>query len=187
MNYAEKNEPKPKSFWETLPGVITAVAALLTAISGCIATVIFSWPKPNVLFPATPTPIMITQLPTFTSTISPSEQPPPLNDIPFIYANDFGSGITIHKIRAQIAGTNVEFQFDYSSDHDKSMSFFNPPAGDIISIQQVFLSGTNSVLFSVSVSALKKVSDITVCFYLPSQNQQDCIFLDLKEIKNILP
>ncbi len=45
-----------KSFLETLPGILTATAALITAIGGCIA-VIFGIPAiTNMVFPPQPTP-----------------------------------------------------------------------------------------------------------------------------------
>ncbi len=67
----EDKATKGKSFWETLPGVLTGLAALVTAIIGLI-TAVLSLPKPNVFFPATPTPI-----PTSTSAAfaTPTGQP----------------------------------------------------------------------------------------------------------------
>ncbi len=41
-----------KAFWETVPGILTGLAALITAIG----TVIVAWPRPNILFPSSPTP-----------------------------------------------------------------------------------------------------------------------------------
>jgi hypothetical protein len=65
MSNTEKNtveKKERKSFWETVPGILTALAALVTAIGGCI-TAIVAWPRPNVFFPATPTPIVFTSTP----------------------------------------------------------------------------------------------------------------------------
>lgn len=60
-----------KSFWQTLPGIITAFAALITAIGGCIA-VVFGIPAiSNAVFGATPTPI-VSQ-----TTSSPTQTPYP--------------------------------------------------------------------------------------------------------------
>ena len=44
-----------KSFWSTLPGVLTAIAALITAIGGLIA-IFATLPRPNPFFPATEPP-----------------------------------------------------------------------------------------------------------------------------------
>jgi len=56
---SESEGKSGKSFWQTLPGIITSFAALLTAIGGCIA-VIFGIPAiSNKIFGNTPTPVMI--------------------------------------------------------------------------------------------------------------------------------
>jgi hypothetical protein len=54
-----KSEDKSdKTFFQTIPGIITAFAALLTAIGGCIA-VVFGIPAiSNAVFGVTPTPII---------------------------------------------------------------------------------------------------------------------------------
>jgi len=51
-----KKKTQSKSYWETLPGIITALGALLTAIGGCLTAVV-TWPRPNIIFPATLTPV----------------------------------------------------------------------------------------------------------------------------------
>lgn len=56
------SKKKGSNFWGTLPGIITAVAGLITALGSCIA-VIVAWPRPNVIFRAVPTPIIITAQP----------------------------------------------------------------------------------------------------------------------------
>jgi hypothetical protein len=88
--------------------------------------------------------------------------------VPFTYSKGFGSGLTIHKIWAQNTGKEIEFRFDYTSDVDRGMSFFNPPEGEILSIQKNLSAGTGSVLIVTSISALQKVSNITVNFYIPA-------------------
>jgi len=50
------NKKETKSFWETLPGIIAALAAVITATAGCL-TVVIAWPRPNIIFPATLTPV----------------------------------------------------------------------------------------------------------------------------------
>lgn len=62
MKKKEKQQEKDKSFWETLPGILTGLAAFLTAVGGLI-TLVLSLPRPNVFFPATPTPA-VTAAPT---------------------------------------------------------------------------------------------------------------------------
>lgn len=54
MSRAKTQKKNQKSFWETMPGVLTSLATLITAIAGCI-TVVLALPKPNFLFPATAT------------------------------------------------------------------------------------------------------------------------------------
>ena len=75
-----KSEDKPeKTFWQTLPGIITSFAALITAIGGCIA-VVFGIPAiSNAVFGVTPTPVIsqTTSYPTQTSS-APSETSAPL-------------------------------------------------------------------------------------------------------------
>jgi hypothetical protein len=134
---------------------------------------------------ATPTPTFTPPPPTPT-TPPPTPLTQPLN-IPFTYADDFGSGLTVHAVRAENTGTYVEFQFDYTSDDDRVMSFFDPPDGDTISIKEYLSPGTNSVLIVTSVNALQRVSYITVIFYIPGGDETGAIFLDFKEIEKILP
>jgi hypothetical protein len=58
MSGTEKNKEKKKrnmSFWKTLPGVLTALVALVTAMGGCIIVMV-SWPRPNAFFPSTHLP-----------------------------------------------------------------------------------------------------------------------------------
>lgn len=62
---------KSKSFWETLPGIFTGLAAVLTAIIGLI-TAVLSLPKPNIFFPATATSISSSTPSTFAT---PTGQP----------------------------------------------------------------------------------------------------------------
>lgn len=54
-----KSEDKSeKTFWQTVPGIIAAIAALITAIGGCIA-IVFGIPAiSNAVFGVTPTPII---------------------------------------------------------------------------------------------------------------------------------
>ena len=101
----------------------------------------------------------------------------PVN-IPFTVADDFGQGITIHAVTAQEIGNRVEFRFDYTSDVQRGMSFFDPPAGDIISIQEVLPAGDQSVVILVRTSNLRKVNYITINFYIPAVELTGSIFLD---------
>ena len=109
-------------------------------------------------------------------------------NIGFTYADDFGSGITIHSVTAQKAGENIEFQFDYTSDANRGMSFFDPPAGDTISIQESLPVGTNSVSITVPISSLQSASFITVNFYIPNAGGlTGSIFLNYRDIEKLLP
>jgi len=169
---------------------VPRISILSRIFSGVIGLVLIgiaiwiSYVNPSQLSGLTPEPT-ISEIPTATQ-IQP-QQTILANEIPFTYASDFGSGITIQRVWAQNTGTNVEFHFDYTSDVDRGMSFFNPPDGDIISIQKDLPAGTNSVLIVASVDALQKVSNITVNFYIPGGELTGAIFLDFQEIKNILP
>jgi len=108
-------------------------------------------------------------------------------DIPFTSSADFGHGLTIHKVWAQSVGTNVEFHIDYTSDVDRGLSFFDPPNGEILSIQKNLPAGTGSVVVVTSISSLQKVSNLTVNFYIPARELTGRIFLDFPKIKKILP
>ncbi|MDL1944892.1 hypothetical protein FBQ99_21400 [Chloroflexi bacterium CFX2] len=89
---SDKNIEPKGSFWTTVPGIIAALAALITAIGGCIA-VVFGIPAiSNAIFGVTPTPIIsqttfspvvdiptLTQVPTYTplpTTVPPTAVPP---------------------------------------------------------------------------------------------------------------
>lgn len=58
----EEHRKKGKSFWETVPGILTGLTAFLTAVGGLV-TLVLSLPRPNAFFPATPTPA-VTATPT---------------------------------------------------------------------------------------------------------------------------
>ena len=70
-DYMVNNENK--SFWTTIPGILTAIAAVITACAGLIA-VIATLPRPNPFFPATETPLASTAEP---PTQAPTQAPPP--------------------------------------------------------------------------------------------------------------
>jgi len=108
-------------------------------------------------------------------------------NIPFTYSKGFGSGLTIHKVWAKNTRTDIEFRFDYTSDVDRGMSFFNPPDADIISIQKNLPAGSGFVLVVSNIGVLQKVSNITVNFYIPASELTGSIFLDSQAIKKILP
>jgi hypothetical protein len=42
MTNENKEEKTKKSFWETLPGILTALAAIIAALGGCLAIVLAS-------------------------------------------------------------------------------------------------------------------------------------------------
>jgi hypothetical protein len=52
-------KPGNKSFWETAPGLLTGLAAIITAIGGCIAVVSANSKVADIVFPPTamPTPV----------------------------------------------------------------------------------------------------------------------------------
>jgi outer membrane protein assembly factor BamB len=79
-----KSEDKPeKTFWQTLPGIITSIAALTTAIGGCIA-VIFGIPAiSNAIFRITPTPIISQTTSSPAQTPYPTYTPSKASDTPF--------------------------------------------------------------------------------------------------------
>ena len=108
-------------------------------------------------------------------------------DIPFDYVVESGGGLTIHKVWAQNTGTNVEFHIDYTSDVDRGLSFFDPPVGKHLSIQKNFPAGTGSVLVVASSSALQKISNLTVNFYIPDKEITGHLFFDFQKIMDILP
>ena len=113
----EKREEEPeekveKRFFETLPGILTAIATLITAIAGCIAILL----SPQILdrlFPqATPAPtivqIFVTSPPSLTSPVATETVAVPTAIAPRIYGfeacptacngqnntNNFASGVT---------------------------------------------------------------------------------------------
>lgn len=94
MSDAEEKKKDPKSFWETMPGILTGLAALVTAIGGCI-TIIVALPRPNIIFPATPSaqaPPLSTAtprppapgLPTDTLLPPPTDAPPGVTPSPTV-------------------------------------------------------------------------------------------------------
>lgn len=68
------NDKKQKSFWGTLPGLITGFAALVTAIGGLI-TALYAAGLLNTLLPATATPTTIAEVPTLTATPTAARPP----------------------------------------------------------------------------------------------------------------
>ncbi len=60
--------------------------------------------------------------------------------------------LTANSIRADIDGEIVEFMLDYSSGRDRGFSFFDPPAGEAISIQGPLPERSTSATVTVAVS-----------------------------------
>ena len=121
--------------------------------------------------------------------IIPAEDSPAgaIVEIPFIVADDwadFCEGLTIHSVTAQksTTGTKVYFVFSYTSDVDRGMSFFDPPAGETIQITESFMAGTDTVTIVAGVSDLHLLSNITVNFYIPAVGV-GAIFLDFSAIE----
>lgn len=56
MSGKEANEKKIKSFWETVPGILTGIAALVTAIGGCVAVLVSNPRLIDLVIPSSPTP-----------------------------------------------------------------------------------------------------------------------------------
>ena len=127
-----EGEAPDKKFFETLPGIITAFAALITAIGGCVAIIV----SPQILdrlFPQeTPTSAPIVQMvtatpqevfPTDTQVIilpTPTESGPRIFDFQTCPApctgqnstNNFAAGIT--KIYAQFSYENFKSGIPYT-------------------------------------------------------------------------
>jgi TIR domain len=64
------SRPEKRSFWFTLPGILTLLAVLITAITGLL-TVVLQYPHNGGPGPPTPTPMPIT-MPTPTATLTPA-------------------------------------------------------------------------------------------------------------------
>lgn len=82
-----KDKEEGKSFWSTVPGILTALAALITAVGGIIVG-IGTLPRPNVFFPATETATVAP--PPDTPAIKPPTEPPtapPVTEPAFIAIN----------------------------------------------------------------------------------------------------
>lgn len=130
-------EKSEKKFFETLPGIITAIATLITAIVGCVA--IFLSPQIlDRLFPLTP--ILITQSVTSTTSlpvvISPTSIPP--SSIP-------QPGITSEPspIATVAAGANTTSDcqpdlsvdlFNYALSHSKFAALLGREVGHLICV-----------------------------------------------------
>lgn len=76
----EEKKKERKSFWETVPGILTALAALVTAIGGCIATIVASPRILDIILPSSPTPIILTS----TSARPKDTQPPSFTPTPVV-------------------------------------------------------------------------------------------------------
>jgi hypothetical protein len=57
MTTQQEKEKQKKSFWETAPGLLTAFAALMTAIGGCVAVLVSSPVLIDLVFSPSPTPL----------------------------------------------------------------------------------------------------------------------------------
>ncbi len=57
----KSSEEEKKSFWNTLPGILTGIAAIITAVGSCIAIVVSSPRILDLIFPVTPTPTLVVQ------------------------------------------------------------------------------------------------------------------------------
>ena len=69
----EKGTKRPKSFWETVPGILTGIAAIVTAIGGCVAVIASNPRLLDSLLSSASTPIATLALtPTPSSTETPN-------------------------------------------------------------------------------------------------------------------
>ena len=66
----DSEKKAPKSFWETLPGMLAGIAALMTAVGGCIAILLTNPILVGFLFPS-PVPPIATTLPPIATTLPP--------------------------------------------------------------------------------------------------------------------
>lgn len=79
MNNKEDNKKERKSFWQTLPGILAGIAALVTAIGGCITITASSPVLMDLLLPSlsmpTPTSAQLTEqpLPTPVTLVPPTQ------------------------------------------------------------------------------------------------------------------
>jgi len=82
-NHQAQPSNQGKPFFETLPGLLTALATLVTAIGGCIGVILASPIIKDALFPPTPTAIVTrTSVVPTTVAISTSVVPPTVTLLP---------------------------------------------------------------------------------------------------------
>lgn len=82
MSKTEEKEKGQRFFWETVPGIIASLIALLTAIIGCIAAIIGSPQILGFFMPASPTPIIVTSTPPAPDAVTSSPIPPENTPLP---------------------------------------------------------------------------------------------------------
>ncbi len=100
----EDKETKGKSFWETLPGILTGLAALVTAIIG-LTTAILSLPRPNIFFSAT-------SAPTSAAFVTPTGQPVLLRSSQL--QNKANSGTNYYDFDAPAQSSSLTTAADFS-------------------------------------------------------------------------
>lgn len=84
------NKKSQQSFWTTLPGILTGIAALLTAIGGLVAALSAAGVFAPQVTPAPATPTLTasltsTQIPTVPPTVTPTPETPPTFVSEFVF------------------------------------------------------------------------------------------------------
>lgn len=80
---SKKDDNENKSFWATLPGILTAITALITAIAGLVAAL----NSTRELFAPEATPSAVPNTSTVAPTVAPTETPSPIP--PPIFTTEF--------------------------------------------------------------------------------------------------
>ena len=115
-------EPKQQSWWQTLPGIITAIGAVLTAVTGLIVAL-----RHDDQSKATPAPV--------TTIASVTPQPPPVPNISSVWRDNWG---TVYKLTQD----GNEFRFTAEGASCKGGYFQSSGSGRITgnSVQSTYQS-----------------------------------------------
>lgn len=108
---------KPQSWWQTLPGVLTALATIITAITGLIVALIQAgvFPQKGNSAASTPSPAAISSA---VETAKPSSAPA---------SSQTGPGNDVDQLEKKLKGVNIMLSTGDAADRKRVRDYFTDP------------------------------------------------------------
>jgi len=115
----------------------------------------------------------------------PSAPSAPPVDINFSVSG-LAPDLTVSSVKAVPGEDDVTFAIEYTSSTIRRFSFFNPPDGDVFKVLHDMPSGNRIQHVTISRASLRRVSQITVKFFVPDVGSAGALFLNFADIERLL-